>query len=147
VGSALLAGLYLGIVSWAESSEHAFNLFLEDSWIVVPILLGFGIQVGLYATVRRRRMEAKAVSSAGPLMGAGGTTSTVAMAACCVHHVTDALPLLGLSAGAAFLAEYRIPFMLIGLLTNLLGIGVMLRQLLRLRSASALPSVLVAEAA
>jgi hypothetical protein len=67
------------------------------------------------------------------LAGAGGGTSTVAMVACCAHHVTDVLPLLGLSAAAAFLAEYRIPFMLVGLVTNLIGIGVMVYLIIRQR--------------
>jgi hypothetical protein len=59
--------------------------------------------------------------------------STVAMVACCAHHVTDVLPILGLTAAAAFLAEYRMPFMLIGLGTTLLGIVVMLVILLKER--------------
>ena len=59
--------------------------------------------------------------------------STVAMVACCAHHVTDVLPILGLTAAAAFLAEYRNPFMLIGLGTTLIGIAVMLVILLKER--------------
>ena len=59
--------------------------------------------------------------------------STVAMVACCAHHVTDVLPILGLTAAAAFLAEYHIPFMLIGLGTTLIGIAVMLVILLKER--------------
>lgn len=51
--------------------------------------------------------------------------STVAMVACCAHHVTDVLPILGLTAAATFLADYRIAFMLVGLGTTLLGIFVM----------------------
>ncbi|MGH2605601.1 MAG: hypothetical protein ACRDG5_03330, partial [Anaerolineales bacterium] len=48
MGSAMLAALYFAIVSLAESPQHAVDLFLEDLWIVAPILLGFGVQVGLY---------------------------------------------------------------------------------------------------
>jgi len=66
-------------------------------------------------------------------MGAGGTTSTVAMVACCAHHVTDVLPILGLTAAAAFLAQYRTAFMLVGLGMNLVGIAVMLVILVRER--------------
>ena len=36
----LLALLYFGIV-WAESPQHALELFWEDRWIVIPIILGF----------------------------------------------------------------------------------------------------------
>ena len=60
------------------------------------------------------------------MMSAGGTTSTIAMVACCAHHVTDVLPILGLTAAATFLAQYRIAFMLVGLGTTLVGIAVML---------------------
>jgi hypothetical protein len=67
------------------------------------------------------------------MMGAGGTTSTIAMVACCVHHVSDVLPILGLTAAATFLAQYRIAFMLVGLGTTLIGIAVMLVILFRAR--------------
>jgi hypothetical protein len=67
------------------------------------------------------------------MTGASGATSTIAMAACCAHHVTDVLPLIGLTAAATFLAEYRTAFMLIGLGTTLIGIVVMLVILVRER--------------
>ena len=133
-GALLLTGLYFGIVSWAESPQHAVNLFWEDRWIVFPIILGFGVQAGLYTVLKKRLFMP--VATTGPsahLMGAGGTTSTIAMVACCVHHVTDVLPILGLTAAATFLAQYRIAFMLVGLGTTLVGITVMLVILLKER--------------
>ena len=133
-GAAFLAGVYFGIVSWAESPQHAAELFWQDRFIVIPIILGFGVQAALYTILKKRLFVP--VASTGPngkLMGAGGTTSTLAMVACCAHHVTDVLPILGLTAAAAFLAEYRIAFMLVGLSTTLLGIGVMLVILFRER--------------
>jgi hypothetical protein len=66
-------------------------------------------------------------------MGAGGTTSTAAMVACCAHHVTDVLPILGLTAAATFLTKYQTAFMLVGLGTTLVGIVVMLVILFRER--------------
>ena len=66
-------------------------------------------------------------------MGTSGGTSATAMVACCIHHVTDVLPILGLSAAAGFLARYQHPFMLLGLAMNLMGIGVMLFVLYRER--------------
>ena len=126
-GAAFLAGVYFGIVSWAESPQHAAELFWQDRFIVIPIILGFGVQAALYTILKKRLFVPVATTGpSGKLMGTGGTTSTVAMVACCAHHVTDVLPILGLTAAAAFLAEYRIAFMLVGLSTTLLGIGVML---------------------
>jgi hypothetical protein len=138
IGSALMALVYFGLVSWAESPKHALDLFWEDKWIVLPILVGFGIQVGL-DTVLKKGLYLP-VSSSGPsggLVGAGGGTSTLAMAACCAHHAADVLPLVGLSAAAAFLAEYKTAFMLLGLGTNLVGIGVMVRMIVKRREAHA----------
>jgi hypothetical protein len=53
------------------------------------------------------------------------------MVACCIHHVTDVLPVLGLSAAATFLTRYQRPFMLVGLVMNIVGILVMLIVLYR----------------
>ena len=96
-----------------------------------PILAGFGVQLGLYTYLKT--VVRAAARGTGALAGAGGGTSTAAMVACCAHHVTDVLPLVGLSAAATFLAEYRIPFMLVGLGTNLIGIAVIGVLILRER--------------
>ena len=127
MGAALLTGLYFGIVSWAESPQHAAELFWQDRWVVFPIILGFGVQAGLYTVLKMRLfVPVASTGPSGPMMGAGGTTSTLAMVACCAHHVADVLPILGLTAAATFLAQYRIAFMLVGLGTTLVGIIVML---------------------
>lgn len=131
LGASGLLLLYLGLVSLAQGWTHAVELLAEDAWIVGPILAGFGVQVGLYTYLRA--VVHAAARGTGALAGAGGGTSTAAMVACCAHHVTDVLPLVGLSAAATFLAEYRIPFMLVGLATNLVGIGVIGYLILRQR--------------
>jgi uncharacterized protein (DUF302 family) len=53
------------------------------------------------------------------------------MVACCAHHVADVLPLIGLSGAAVFLAQYKIPFMSLGLAMNAVGITVSLRLVRR----------------
>lgn len=123
LGMVGLMALYLILVSLAEGWTHAVQLLIEDAWLIGPIMTGFGVQVGLY-TYLKTGLHA-AAHGTGALAGASGGTSTAAMVACCAHHVTDVLPLLGLSVTATFLAEYRIPFMLVGLAMNLIGIGVM----------------------
>lgn len=142
-GALLLFGLYFGIVSWAESPRHALEFFWQDRLLVIPILLGFGIQVGLYSALKLQLYlqnpsigPAQKTSSGAPAatMGAGGTTSTVAMVACCAHHAADVLPILGLTAAATFLAQYRTVFMAVGLVSNLIGIAVILRTLIKARN-------------
>ena len=131
LGALFLASLYLGIVTLAQGWDHAVELFWQDKALIVPIIAGFGIQVGLYTFIRVG-LHATA-RGMGTMTGAGGGTSSVAMVACCVHHVADVLPILGLTAAAAFLAAYRVAFMLVGLGTTLLGIGIMLVILFRER--------------
>jgi hypothetical protein len=138
VGGALLAaaglaGLYLGLVTLAESWPHALELFREDTLFVVPIMVGFGAQVGLFIYLKRGLHLPEGTGPAGALTGAAGGTSTLAMVACCAHHLTDVLPLVGLSAAAVFLGVYKTWFLAAGLAANLVGIGVMLRLLYRQR--------------
>lgn len=129
LGALALVGLYLGIVTWAQGSEHALELLWGDRLFVGLIGAGFGTQVGLFTYVRllQRALARESVA----LAGAGTATSSISMIACCAHHVADVLPVLGLSGLAVFLVEARTPLMLLGLATNAVGIAVMVRELRR----------------
>ncbi len=127
LGGFALFALYLTIVTAAQGWQHAVELFQQDAWLVIPIMVGFGVEVGLYTYLRGMLRRGSRQSKM--MMGAGGATSTAAMVACCAHHVADLLPLLGLSAAASFLAASKIPFMLIGLTMNVVGIVVILRAI------------------
>jgi hypothetical protein len=133
-GAIFLTAVYFVVVSLAESPKHALELFWQDRLIVIPIVLGFGVQVALYIILKQRLFVPVAnTGPSGPIMGAGGATSAVAMVACCAHHVADVLPILGLTAATAFLAQYRVVFMWVGLATTLLGIAIMLITLFKER--------------
>jgi hypothetical protein len=146
LGASLLTAIYFGIVSWAESPEHALEFFWQDRWIVFPIIIGFGVQAALYIILKKGLfLPVASMGASGAMTGAGGSTSTLAMVACCAHHVTDVLPILGLTAAAAFLAEYRQAFMLLGLGTTILGIIFMLGILIRERRKALQHLTLVSE--
>ena len=134
LGSVFIASFYIGILTWAQGWDYASSQFVRDRWYVVPIIVGFGIQAALYAVLRFRLfIPVISTGPSGSMMGASGGTSATAMVACCVHHVTDVLPILGLSAAASFLTRYQRPFMLVGLAMNLAGIVIMLLILYRER--------------
>lgn len=96
--------------------------------------MGFGVQTALYVILKKQLLlPASSTSPSGMMTGASGATSTIAMAACCAHHVTDVLPILGLTAAATFLAEYRTALMLVGLGTTLVGILVMMKILYKMQ--------------
>lgn len=140
LGSTFIASFYIGILSWAQGWDYASSQFMRDRWYIIPIILGFGVQAALYSILRFRLFipvtstgHAGSMTPVKGVMGASGGTSATAMVACCIHHVTDVLPILGLSAAASFLTRYQRPFMLVGLAMNLIGIGVMLFVLYRER--------------
>lgn len=140
LGSTFIASFYIGILSWAQGWDYASSQFMRDRWYIIPIILGFGVQTALYSILRfglfipvTSTGHAGSMTPVKGVMGASGGTSATAMVACCIHHVTDVLPILGLSAAASFLTRYQRPFMLVGLAMNLIGIGVMLFVLYRER--------------
>lgn len=134
LGSSLIAGVYFGILTWAQGWEYAASQFSLNRWYVLPIWVAFGIQAALYSILRFRLfVPVTTTGHAGTMMGTSGGTSITAMVACCLHHVTDVIPVLGLSAAATFLTRYQRPFMLIGLGTEIIGIIIMLVVLYRER--------------
>ena len=134
LGFSLMTGLYFGILTWVQGWEYASKQFLLNRWYVMPIWIGFGIQAALYAILRFRLfIPTTTTSHTGAMIGTSGGTSVTAMVACCLHHVTDVLPILGLSAAATFLTRYQRSFMLVGLSTEIIGVIVMLIVLYRAR--------------
>jgi hypothetical protein len=132
LGSSLIAAIYFGILIWAQGSESALSIFLSNRWFVVPIWITFGVQAALFSILRLRLfVPTAAAAGSGAVMGTSGGTSVTAMVACCLHHATDVLPLLGLSAAATFLTRYQRPFMILGLGMNIFGIIFMLTVLYR----------------
>src|SRR5215216_2955749 len=132
LASSLIAAVYFGILTWAQGWDSALDIFLPNRWYVISIWISFGIQAALYS-ILRFRLFIPTISSnhTGTLIGTSGGTSVTAMVACCIHHVTDVLPVLGLSAAATFLTRYQRPFMLLGLGMNVIGILIMLTVLYR----------------
>lgn len=125
LGGLILLGFYFGIVSLAADFRHAVDELLTLWYWIVPLVVGFGVQAGLFAYVKGYAKVASA-SAKGSIAASGGL-STISMAACCAHHVTDFLPLLGLSAAALFLTQYQTVFLTVGVVSNLIGINLMFR--------------------
>ncbi|MDO8750613.1 MAG: hypothetical protein Q7K03_05665 [Dehalococcoidia bacterium] len=133
-GTGLLVMLYLGIVTWAQGLTHALELFSQDRAFVAAIAAGFGLQVGLYSYLRLVVHHGVRLAMPTAATGVGTGTSSLAMVACCIHHVADVLPVLGLSGAAIFLNQYRVPIMVVGLAVNAVGVVIMLRVVLQGRA-------------
>lgn len=128
--AALLLLLFYGGVNTLASRSFVHTLSeLGRLWLwFLPLTAGFGTQIGLFVYIRRGlHLVGKAAPGAAAAAGAGAGTSTVAMLACCAHHLTEVLPIIGLSGAAVFLIKYQTLFLTIGIVANALGIGIMLR--------------------
>ncbi len=126
-----MALLYAAVVGGVSGSvNHLAEQVRTDWYLLLPIVAGFGVQVGLLAELRHRHRMGGAAASAS---AAGAGASTVGMVACCAHHVADLVPFVGATAAATFLYDYRLVFMLVGLGVNAIAISIATR---RLRAAS-----------
>ena len=129
-----MALVYTAVVVGASGSvDHFFDQVAADWYLLLPIVTGFGVQIGLLVELRTRR---KARGAAAAAVGAGAGASTVGMVSCCAHHLADLVPFVGATAAAAFLYDYRLAFMLTGLGFNAVGISLAVRRLRRLSAVS-----------
>ena len=130
IGAAVLLLLvYVGIITLAGGIEHALDQIADLWYWVVALAAGFGIQAGLFSFIRKGLHERRATTTAS--VATSGGVSASSMAACCAHHLADVLPILGLSGLAAFLVSYQVLFIVIGVLSNVVGITIMLESIQR----------------
>lgn len=124
VGTSTLLLLYFLTMRILAGSWNAAFYQFEKLWFyMIPLSIGFGVQIALF-------MDLKKTKSSKTVVTANTATSTIGMLACCAHHLTDILPVIGLSAATVFLIQYQIPILLIGIASNIFGIY----HLLKIRS-------------
>jgi len=136
--------VYLGTLSLANSLDHAVSEFGRLWYWMVPLIIGFAVQVGLFAYARGTTRGKNPAGRGG--MVATGSTSSLSMVVCCAHHLSDVLPLLGLAGAALVLSTYQSVLLLVGVLSNAIGavymLGVLSKHRLFPADTSALSVVL-----
>lgn len=123
-GSIGLMSIYFVILTVANSFSHALEQLAMMWYWFLLLSIGFSIQLGLYSYIKSS-MKKNTRAATAEITATGGIT-TGSMIACCAHHVVDILPFIGFSATALFLVQYQIPFMQLGILSNIIGIIQML---------------------
>lgn len=124
-GALVLLSIFFTIVFLANGSlESAWQEFQRLWYWVLTLASGFGLQLGLFFHIRNSVSEQMPGATAE--VAASGTISTGSMIACCSHGLINLLPILGVSVAAAFLAQYQLPLILFGVVSNLIGITIML---------------------
>ena len=119
--SGSLLAFYFIVSSLLGGFQFALDNFMQLWYWMVPLIVGFGIQIGMFFYVKDE-MHKKATTEAAASAGISATS----MVACCAHHIADIAPFLGIAALGVFFLKYQTVFLLTGILSNILGITYMI---------------------
>ncbi len=125
----LLLLFYAGVVTLAQGAQHMLEQTIKLWYWLAMLVVGFGIQAGLFSFIRQALRERRASATAS--VAASGGVSAGSMVACCAHHLGDILPLIGVAGLTAFLVKYQSFFIILGVLSNIVGITIMLETIQR----------------
>lgn len=122
----MLAGIglvifYISVISIFQGIAFAFFSLRSLWYFIIPLAGGFGTQVGLFTSIRHS-------AGVNATVAGTGTLSAGSMVACCSHFLLNVVPIIGLSGLAVFLAQYQSEILIIGILSNVLGIIVMVNH-------------------
>jgi len=106
---------YITVLTIFQDFDFAILQFRSLWYLIIPLALGFGVQIGLYNSIlHTAKLNAEIATS--------GTISGGSMVACCSHFVLNAMPILGFTWAATFLMAYQKWFFGLGILSNIVGI-------------------------
>jgi len=112
---------YLTVVSIFQGIEFTF-LNLRSLWyLIFPLVIGFGIQIWLYFSIKHTAQITGTVAATGTISGGS-------MITCCSHFLLQIIPLAGVSVLSTFLAKYQQWFLVVGIISNVIGIYIMLKH-------------------
>jgi len=131
--STVVPASFLLVALWGEGSLAAAWQVVSADWLIVLAVtasVAVSVSVGSYARELSRSSGAMTCSASGSLV------SIVSMVSCCLHHATDALAAASvvLGASASFLLRYRVDFVVVGIVVNVFGTGLMIRQVSRYKA-------------
>lgn len=118
-GFVLMLALFFGVVSLVSGLDFTLEQFSQFRYFILALALGFGVQVGLYTSLRQLVGQKKL---SGKMVAASGTTSTAAMVSCCAHYLVNILPVLGFTGFVTLVAQYQVELFWLGLAFNVAGI-------------------------
>lgn len=132
LASIVVVGVYLGMNTLTADWYFARVQFIDYRWWILTLAIGLGIQVTLF-TLFRAHLRGGKIKAVKSTMAASGGVSATAMMACCSHYLATVIPALGVpflsAAAVSRIAEFQTYFFLAGVLSCLVGIGMMLRMM------------------
>lgn len=119
IATLAMLGVYFGVLTLVSGWDFTISQFREFWYYVVPLAIGFGIQMGLYVYLRQ---QLASHHTGGKMVVASGATSTGAMLACCTHYLANILPVIGAAGVVTLVAQYQVELFWVSLAFNLAGI-------------------------
>jgi len=116
-----LIAFYLGVISIFQGFSFAIMNLRSLWYLIFPLAIGFGTQIGLYVSIRNHAKLTGSVATTGAISGGS-------MIACCSHFLLNIIPIAGISGLAVFLVDYQPWFLVFGILSNIVGITLMVRH-------------------
>jgi len=101
-----LLAFYIGIMTLTGDWYYAQTQFEHFRWWIIALSIGVGIQSILFVLLRRG-LKGKERNAARSTLVASGSVSSASMVVCCLHHLTDLVPVLEFSVLAAGLQKYQ----------------------------------------
>lgn len=120
LGVFAMLGFYIAVLTFFESLEYAISQFTRLWYYMLPLLLGFGIQLTLHQYIKNYARGYRNITKRQTVIG--GSTSASSMVLCCAHHFIEVLPLIGLTALTSFLVQYQEQFLTLGLAVSMFSI-------------------------
>lgn len=115
---------YISILTIFQSYGFALSEFKRLWPWLVPLAIGFGTQIGLYASIKHDATINTGAATSGTISGGS-------MIACCSHYLLNIIPFIGitgLTAFTSFLMTYQKALFTIGIASSIIGIGLMLNH-------------------
>lgn len=112
---------YLAVLTVFQDFNFAISNLRSLWYWIFPLAAGFGTQIGLYTSIRHNAMINSEVSVSGGISGGS-------MIACCSHFLLNIIPIAGFSGLALFLMAYQKLFFSVGIISNVIGIAILLNH-------------------
>jgi len=116
-----LIAFYLGIISIFQGFSFALMNLRSLWYLIFPLVIGFGTQIGLFVSIKHTAKLTGTVAGTGTISGGS-------MIACCSHFLLNIIPIAGISGLAVFLVDYQPWFLVFGILSNIIGITLMVKH-------------------
>lgn len=127
-GAILITIVFYSIQALSMQSWISPIWFTRDQWyLILPLIIGFGIQSGLFRAIHERTKH-----GGGTTMATSGGVSSAGMLACCLHNLIPLFPVLGISGIAVFFAAYQTKIFLISILISYAGVGYMIGKYIKI---------------